>query len=140
MKQIIIIMLLAVLGLGSCHDVTVRYLEAENAQYAPDSMVVRINPDPMLDAVRIKYEAPWVSTKIQGVIGTAPIKYRIIDVKSPDTKDAELMKEISSIDGAGVIYVPFHHNLSAGRYIFSIEVYNIGYSQMHTDIFTVHVE
>lgn len=140
MKQIIIIMLLAIWGLGSCHDVTIGYLEAENAQYAPDSMVIRITPDPVLDAARIKYGSPWISTRIQGVIGTSPIKYRIVDVKSPDTNDADLMQEISSIDGGGVIAVPLEHSLSAGKYIFSIEVYNIGYSQIHNDIFTVLVE
>lgn len=140
MKQIIVILFFFVLALGACHDVTVGYLEAENAQYAPDSMVIRVEPDPVLDRNRIKYEAPWVSPKIQGVIGTAPIRYRVADVRTLDTGDVEKMKEISYMDGAGVIYIPLDHDLPVGRYVFSVEVYNDGYSDIRSDIFTVWVE
>ena len=140
MKQGFIFIFFLAFGFTACHDITVGYLEAENAQYAPDSMIIRVEPDPILDANRIKFEAPWVSPKIQGVIGTAPIRYRVADVRTLDTGDAEKMKEISYMDGAGVIYIPFEHNLPAGRYVFSIEIYNEGYSDIRPDIFTVWVE
>lgn len=139
MKRYWLLAILAYL-LVACHKVPIGYLETENAVYVPDSLVIRLEPDPLKDYTRILYEADWVSTKIQGVLGTAPIIYSIIDVHAEEGGDAEAMKAVCTINGSGTFNIPFKHNVPVGRYIMSIKISNDGYAYEYRDAFTIIVE
>ena len=73
------IYLICVVFLVACNDVTVGYLETENAEYMPDYMEIPqiLELDEIADAQRIKNNAPWVTQPIQGIEGTAPLIYTI---------------------------------------------------------------
>lgn len=139
MKRYLLLAVLAFL-LVACHKVPIGYLETENAVYVPDSLVIRLEPDPLLDYTRILYEADWVSTKIQGVLGTAPIIYTITDVRAEEGGDAEAMKAVCTINGSGTFDIPYEHQIPVGRYIMSIEIRNDGHAYEFRDAFTVIVE
>lgn len=139
MKRYLLLAVLAFL-LVACHKVPIGYLETENAVYVPDSLVIRLEPDPLKDYVRMLYKADWVSTKIQGVLGTAPIIYTIIDVRAEDGGDAEAMKAVCTINGSGTFDIPYEHQVPVGRYIMSIEIRNDGYAYEFRDAFTIIVE
>lgn len=49
---------------------------------------------------RIYNVAPWVSPKMQGVIGTNPIRYEIAGVESADG-DAEMFRSLLTVRGGG---------------------------------------
>ena len=74
-----IIYLICVVFLIACNDVTVGYLETENAEYIPDNMEIpQIEDlDEVVDALRVKNNAPWVTQPIQGIEGTDPMIYSI---------------------------------------------------------------
>ena len=75
----------------------VGYLRADNAGYLPNELEVRKTLDPVEDGVRIANEAPWVTPKIQGVLGTSPLLFEFVSVKVSDGGDAEIFKkEINS--------------------------------------------
>lgn len=139
MKRYLLMAVLAYL-LVACHKVPIGYLETENAVYVPDSLVIRLEPDPLKDFVRIMYEADWVSTKIQGVLGTAPIIYTIIDVRAEDGGNAEVMKAECAINGSGTFTIPYEHKVPVGRYVMSIEISNDGHAYELRDAFTIIVE
>ena len=122
-----------------CHDVTVGYLETEEAIYVPDSLVVPLEwtEDSYLHWYN---EADWVSTKIQGVLGTAPIRYRITDVKVEEQGNAEKMKAVCTINGGGIFCIPFVHEIPEGIYILSIEISNDGYCYTKEDVFRIIVK
>lgn len=122
----------------SCHDVKIGYLETENAVYVPDSLIVDLGWT-VENYVRWENESDWVSTGIQGVLGTAPITYRIIDVKVDGEGDAEAMKAACKINGGGIFIVPFHHKIPKGIYIMSIEISNGDYHYIKDDIFRIIV-
>ena len=69
-----VFILMAITGtmLMSCHDTTEGYLKTDSARYVPDTMEIRLQLDETLDAYRMHNMAPWVSPKLQGVIGTSP--------------------------------------------------------------------
>lgn len=129
--------LLMVLAFSACHDIKVGYLETENAIYVPDSLIIRLEPDVNLDYPRYIYESDWISTGIQGVLGTAPINYRITNVRAEGGGDAEAMKESCTINGAGIFSVPYHHELPIGTYYMSIEISNGDHSYQFDDIFRI---
>ena len=127
------VMLLIVTG---CQDITVGYLETRDAVYAPDSMIVKSVLDPVGDARQIEFEIPWQSTSIEGILGTAPIRYSIKNIASehPDATSQ------FSMQGAGIIKLPWNHTVPPGRYVFDVEVSNEGYNVVLERIFTVIVE
>lgn len=139
MKRYLLLAIVVCL-LVACHKVPIGYLETENAVYVPDSMVIRLEPDPLLDYTRILYKADWVSTKIQGVLGTAPIIYSIIDVRAEGGGDAEAMKAVCTINGSGTFDIPYEHHVPVGRYIMSVGISNDGYAYELKDAFTIIVE
>lgn len=139
MKRYLLFAVLAYL-LVACHKVPIGYLETENAVYVPDSLVIRLEPDPLKDYTRILYKADWVSTKIQGVLGTAPIIYTITDVRAEEGGDAEAMKAACTINGSGTFDIPYEHQVPVGRYIMSIEISNDGHAYEFRDAFTIIVE
>lgn len=135
--------LLLILGfcLTSCHEVPIGYLEADNAVFSPDSLVIRKEPDPVKDRVRIQNEADWVSTRIQGILGTAPLLFSVLDVRAEgEGADANAMKAVCRINGGGMFSVPLKNDIPVGKYILSIEVRNDGNVHQCPDIFKIIVE
>lgn len=127
--------------LASCHEVPVGYLEAENAVYAPDSLVIRKEPDPVKDRVRINNEADWVSTRIQGILGTAPLIFSILDVRAEgEGADADAMKAVCRINGGGMFSIPLINDIPVGKYVMSIKISNDGNVYECREIFNIIVE
>ncbi|WP_240388190.1 hypothetical protein [Butyricimonas synergistica] len=136
MKEVFIMMGVMLLIVTGCQDITVGYLETRDAVYAPDSMIVKSVLDPVGDARQIEFEIPWQSTSIEGILGTAPIRYSIKNIASehPDATSQ------FSMQGAGIIKLPWNHTVPPGRYVFDVEVSNEGYNVVLERIFTVIVE
>lgn len=128
-----------ILALWGCHDMTPGYLETGNAQYVPDTMIIRKELDPLLDAYRKMNNAPWVSPKMQGIDGTSPVLFDIVDVTSKDG-DAALFKSLLDIRGGGRMEFPLKASVPAGRYVVSVRVSNEGFSEVVPDIFTFIVK
>ena len=136
MKEVFIMMEVMLLIVTGCQDITVGYLETRDAVYAPDSMIVKSVLDPVEDARQIEFEIPWQSTSIEGILGTAPIRYSIKNIASEHPEATSQF----SMQGAGIIKLPWNHTVSPGRYVFDVEVSNEGYNVVLERIFTVIVE
>lgn len=138
MKSVLIILGILIIGLNSCNQETVGYLMTKDASYKPDSLVIRKTPDPSLDATRIKNDAPWVSYKLQGFVGTNPIDFSIESVVSSQGEEMarEFMNELGIRGGDGVMTFPLKNKVTPGRYTVSIRLTNPGYSQVVKDAFT----
>ena len=136
------IYLICVVFLVACNDVTVGYLETENAEYMPDYMEIpQIGElDEIADAQRIKNNAPWVTQPIQGIEGTAPLIYTIEEVTATEGGDAVMFKQELSIIGNGRFYYPLEHKAPAGKYVVSIRITNEGYSHVLKDVYTFIVK
>lgn len=128
-----------VAALGGCEKPRVGYLETDNAVYTPDRMDIRLVLDEELDAYRIHNVAPWVSPKIQGLIGTSPLKFEIIGVTSA-TGDAEMFRSLLTIRGGGRMEFPLVSDITPGEYVVSIRVWNEGSSRSLKDVFTFVVK
>lgn len=139
MKRIILLFL-AVFACFGCRSVDVGYLRAENAEYIPDEMVIRKVLDPDQDKIMIEYNSPWVTTIIQGVLGTQPVLYEVHSVKAEDGGDAEVFRKELSIRGHGRMEVPLHFEAPVGKYIVSVKVKNQDYSHVLEDAFTFVVQ
>ncbi len=135
-----IIYLICVVFLVACNDVTVGYLETENAEYIPDNMEIpQIEDlDEVVDALRIKNNAPWVTQPIQGIEGTDPI-YSIEEVTATEGGDAMIFKQELRIIGNGSFYYPLEHKAPAGKYVVFDSNYKRGYSHV-VKIFTLYRE
>lgn len=141
MKTYLLLTLIAgVLALGGCHDVKVGYLQADKAVYVPDSMFIRLTLDEDLDAYRMHNVAPWVTPKIQGVIGTEPLFYEIERVRASEGADAEMFRHLLTIRGGGRMEFPLISDIPKGRYLVSVRIYNEGYSAVVRDAFTFIVK
>lgn len=136
MKEVFIMMGMMLLIMTGCQDITVGYLETRDAVYAPDSMIVKSVLDPVEDARQIEFEIPWQSTSIEGILGTAPIRYVIKNIASEHPEATSQF----SMQGAGIIKLPWNHTVPPGRYVFDVEVSNEGYNVVLERIFTVIVE
>ncbi len=136
MKEVFIMMGMMLLIMTGCQDITVGYLETRDAVYAPDSMIVKSVLDPVEDARQIEFEIPWQSTSIEGILGTAPIRYAIKNIASEHPEATSQF----SMQGAGIIKLPWNHTVPPGRYVFDVEVANEGYLVVLERIFTVIVE
>ena len=141
MKSRILLVFIFLLGLYSCHDITVGYLETDDALYSPDSMVVRRELDPIQDYMMLQSGADWASVKISGGIGTSPMQYEITNVTATDGGDVDLFMEQIRIIGGGRFYFP-SKDIKApnGKYKLSIRITNPGYSSELKDIFTVIIK
>lgn len=133
------LLILFLAGMTACHQPTVGFLQAGNAVYVPDTMRVRKVLNPVDDAYRIANNAPWVSPKLQGLAGTAPITYEIAGVTSTDG-DATLFRNLVTIRGGGRMEFPLKSAIPAGRYVVSVRVSNEGYSHVVEDAFTFIVK
>lgn len=134
----ILLLLLAIAGLSACHTTTIGYLQPGGASFNPDTLIIRkqLDPDDPVDQIRLQNNAPWVSSKIQGMLGTAPINYRLSDVKALEGGDAAIFRREIIVRGIGVMQVPLKFKAPKGRYIVSLEVYNEDHSAELKDIFT----
>lgn len=137
-KKYLVITGVILAGWG-CHTPTPGYLETGNAQYVPDTMIIRKQLDPIKDAYRKMNNAPWVSPKCQGVDGTAPVLFEVVDVTSADG-DANLFKSLLNIRGGGRMEFPLQAAVPVGRYIVTVRVSNEGYSHIIPEVFTFIVE
>lgn len=129
-----------VVALAACHETTIGYLITENASYDPDTMYVRKTPDPVTDAVRIEYNAPWVSLQLQGYEGTEPIYFSVESVTSDqgEAAAATFMDELT-IRGGGALMYPLENNAVPGTYVVSVRLTNNGYSQVVENAMTIIV-
>lgn len=123
--------------LAACHETKIGYLITENASYDPDTLYIRKNPDPVEDAVRIKYNAPWVSLELQGYEGTEQIYFSVESVTSSlgEEAAANFKKELS-IRGGGILMYPLENTAQPGTYVVSVRLTNDGYSQVVKDALT----
>lgn len=138
MKEIVLLFLL-ILTIG-CHKPKVGYLITDNALYLPAVMEIRLTLEEEKDAYRMQNIAPWVSPKIQGVIGTPPIYYEIHSVSSPNSDDTVQFKQLLTIRGGGRMEFPLVHNVKPGLYEISIRVFNEDHSQLLNKIFSYEVK
>lgn len=136
--MILLMVVVLVVVLGACHEQTVGYLITENASYVPDSMLIPRTLDPQKDAIRIEYNAPWVTTKLQGYEGTEQIYFMVEKVISPDAgaEAAAAFQEKLMIRGGGVLMFPSTHEALPGHYVVSIRLTNEGYSQVVENAYT----
>lgn len=136
----IFFLLLAMIMLSACHKTKIGYLQTSDASFVPDSLVIRQVPDPVLDAVRIANNSPWVTARLQGVLGTAPINYRLLDVTASEGGNAEIFRQEITVRGFGVMEIPLKFNAPKGRYHISLEAYNEDHTSAMNNIFTFIVE
>ena len=135
MKEVFIMMGVMLLIVAGCQDITVGYLETRDAVYAPDSMIVKSVLDPVEDARQIEFEIPWQSTSIEGILGTAPIRYSIKNIASEHPEATGQFE----MQGAGIIKLPWNHTVPPGRYVINIRVENEGYTVDLDSMYTVIV-
>ena len=128
------------LALWACDDPTIGYLQTEGAGYLPAEMEIRNTLDPEEDAVRIENQAPWVTGKIQGVLGTAPLVYTFESVKATEGGDAEAFAKALKVRGAGMMEIAIDAHLPAGKYLVTLNVSNEGHSATLPDIYTFIVK
>lgn len=141
MKKIALILgVILTCGFYGCQDVTVGYLNTENAGYIPNTMDIRLVLDEELDAYRIFNVSPWVSPKMQGVTGTEPVHFEILEVKATEGGDAELFQHLLVIRGGGRMEFPLVSDITPGEYTVSIRISNEGYSKDVIDAFTFVVK
>lgn len=115
------------------------FLIVEGAGYRPDSLNMREELDPVLDAKRIAKKTPWFSTSIQGVDGTSPITYSLAEVTTQDGDSQSIFDNVE-FKGDGIIYIPFENTVKKGRYELSIQVSNINGDKLIPDAFTLIIE
>ena len=137
MKSIIILSAIILCMCAACHEKTIGYLVTENASYVPDTLLIRKTPDPDEDRVRIEYNAPWISSNLEGYTGTAQIEFSVESVTSTrGEKAAQDFYEELSIRGGGFLMYPLKNNAQPGRYTVSIRLTGPGYSQVIEDAYT----
>ena len=139
MKKIYIVLLLG-LACFACEGPEIGYLKADNAGYLPNSLEVRKTLDPVQDAKRIENDAPWVTGRIQGVLGTNPLIYDFVSVKAPSDDAAGIFAKEITVRGSGILELPLNTKLPVGDYVITIKVANEGYSHILTDVFTFTVQ
>lgn len=88
----------------------------------------------------IKYEIPWVTSPVEGILGTQPMSYSIGEVKNESLENAELFRQSLSIMGGGIMFVALDLKAPAGTYIVSVVVENEGQRALLEDAFTFIVE
>ena len=117
-----VFILMAITGtmLMSCHDTTEGYLKTDSARYVPDTMENRL--------------------QLQGVIGTSPIEFEVVEVEATEGGNAELFRHLVNVRGGGRMEFPLISDITPGRYRVSLSVFNEGYSHIVKDVFTFIVK
>lgn len=138
MKKILLCSIAVLTMMSGCKKNEIGYLLTENANYNAPFEVYK-NADPDIDYYRYLHKSPWVSDPVNGVLGTAPIKYEVLNVTSTDG-NAELMKQELTIGGRGICQFPFESKTPAGTYKVSLRVYNDGKEAVTGEVLTVIVK
>ena len=139
MRRIYMLLLLGLVCFA-CNGPEIGYLKTENAGYLPNNLSVRKTLDPVEDAKRIENDAPWVTGRIQGVLGTNPLIYSFVSVKAPSEEAAKIFAKEIVVRGSGILELPLKTELPVGDYVITIKVSNEGYSDILADVFTFTVQ
>lgn len=129
---------------GSCTDIKVGYLDTKNAVFSPDSVVVYHLPD--TTSLRYRNQAPYVSTLMQGVSGTAPINYELVGVSASEGGDSAVFvqlaseKRISMQGGTLWVWQDAAERLPLGKYVISVKVTNEDHEQTVSHCLTIIVK
>lgn len=120
MKRIIIILGIIATCISACHERTIGYLITENAGYEPDSLVVPRELDPVIHAIRIKNQAPWISFAMQGYEGTEQIMFSVESVTSTagEAEARKFKNELKIRGEAGLWSIPWSTRLERGAMSF----------------------
>lgn len=89
---------------------------------------------------RDKYNIPWVTAPLEGVLGTEPLSYSIARVENEDPGNAELFRQALSIMGGGRIHVALDVKAPVGVYVVSILLENEGQHRLLENVYTFIVE
>lgn len=136
MKRIYILFI-AALAFAACEGPAVGYLVTGNAEYLPNTMTVPLDVDDRPEYSNwVKNDAPFVTGKIEGVLGTQPIYYSIANVKASNGGNADTFMKELTIRGAGVMQVPLRPQSPAGTYVVSVKISNEGHSAVLEDAYT----
>lgn len=85
---------------------------------------------------RIKYGIPWLSSNMEGIMGTEPLLYEIVEVKGDDPAEAAKLRDNMTIIGGGKICVEQDFEVAPGRYPVTVRVSNEGRSKVFEEAFT----
>lgn len=85
---------------------------------------------------RIKYNSPWTTSEMQGIMGTEPLIYEIVGVENADSGNAVKFSTYLEIRGGGRLYVSQDVDVPAGKYTVSVKVSNEGRSKVFPGVFT----
>lgn len=143
-KLLYIFAIVPLFAFFSCDGPKIGYLKVHDAGFSPDSLVI---PAVLVasapgdkDWVRVQNDAPWVTLSIDGVLGTQPLHYSLLDVKASEGGDAEIFKKEIVVRGAGAMQMPLRPQSPSGRYVVSLKVANEGYSADLIDVYTFIIE
>ena len=136
MKTVILSLFILLLVIGCQKDIAIGYLNAANALYSPDSLVVKAKLDEEEDAYQIEHKIPWQSNEIDGVEGTLPIYFQIWSINGGQL---EIMNQFT-IKPTWVIELPYNHTVPNGRYVLSVKIGNEDHGYTIDSAFTVIVK
>lgn len=90
--------------------------------------------------LRKKNKIPWVTSSIQGLKGTAPIKIEVIGI-NPISAQSEKLKSLITVRGSsGAMQIPLEHGLTPGHYTISLGFSNESWKKEIKDAFTIIIE
>ena len=87
----------------------------------------------------IEKKLPWSTARIEGVLGTEPIRYSIAGITS-EGGDVDIFMSELVIYGGGRMQLPFEVKAPKGEYHVSILIENEGYSKLVENAFTFIVD
>lgn len=126
----------------SCQDLNKGYLIVKNAEYVVDSLVIPKIADKIVHRERIANQAPWVTERIEGVLGTEPILYKLHAVKASQGENAArifTLKDLT-VKGAGRMDIQLYPEAPQGTYIVSLQITAGDYSAILEDIYKFIIE
>lgn len=128
------------LVLLSCQDEKEGFLNIdENAGYTVDSLLVYQKP--ATTSNQYKYKTPYMTTSVEGVEGTGPLKYTLATISGNNEEGiAVLQNTIDVKSGIGKIVIPSEHSLLIGRYKISLWVENVYGKELLDSVLTVVVK
>lgn len=86
---------------------------------------------------RVKFNIPWTTSTIEGVLGTEPLNYEVVGVRNDAHPDAAVaFLSYVTMLGGGRVCVQQEVNVPAGEYVLTIRVWNEGRSCTLQDAFT----
>lgn len=86
---------------------------------------------------KVDFELPYLSSNIDGVLGTDIMYYRVVEVKSENQKNAAKFMDYVEVKGKGCVSVKYNPDVPAGAYLLTLEVKNEGRTRLIEDVFTV---